>query len=101
MFTGLAVALHLGEEYRAALPWLVAAFVLYLTVIIVTVAANVPFNNAIKAAGDPDRITDLAAAREQFSETKWLRWNHLRTVFTVGAVGCLTRAAMLIGRSMS
>jgi len=101
VFTGLAVALHFGEEYRAALPWLVAAFVLYLIVIIVTVTVNVPLNDAIKAAGDPDRVTDLAAVREQFSETKWLRWNHLRAVFTVGAFGCLTWAAVLVGRSVS
>jgi uncharacterized membrane protein len=101
VFTGLAVALHLGDEYMAALPWLITAFVLYLIVIIVTLAVNVPLNDAIKAAGDPDRITDLAAVRDQFSETRWLRWNHLRTVLTVGAFGCLTWAAVLIGRSMS
>ena len=101
VFTGLALGLHLGEEYRAALPWLVAAFVLYLIVIIVTVTVNVPLNDAIKAAGHPDRITDLASVREQFSETRWLRWNHVRTVLTVGAFGSLTWAAVLIGRSVS
>jgi uncharacterized membrane protein len=100
-FTGLAVALHVGEEHWAALPWLVAAFVLYLIVIIVTVTVNVPLNDAIKAAGDPDRITDLAAVREQFSENRWLRWNHLRTVLTVSAFGCLRWATVLFGRSLS
>lgn len=99
VFTGLAIALHFGEEYRAALPWLIAAFAFYLIAVIITLAINVPLNDAIKAEGDPDRITDLAAVRERFGEARWLRWNHVRTGLTVAAFGCLTWAAVLIGSS--
>jgi uncharacterized membrane protein len=61
---------------------------------IITFAVNVPLNDAIKAAGDPDRIADLGAVRRAFDEPRWARWNLVRTVSTaaafcvlVGAVG--------------
>lgn len=101
VFTGLAIALSLGEEFRSVLPWLVAAFVLYLIVVVVTVAVNVPLNDGIKAAGDPDRISDLAAVREEFNEMRWLSSNHLRTVLTLAAFGCLAWALVLVSRSTS
>jgi hypothetical protein len=37
---------------------------------IITVGVNVPLNDGIKAAGDPDRIADLAAVGERFDEEK-------------------------------
>ena len=43
--------------------WLLAAAVLLIAGVVLTVAVNVPLNDAIKAAGDPDRIPDLAAVR--------------------------------------
>jgi len=82
VLTGLAALLHLGSAHRSALPWLVAAFVLYLITVVITVAINVPLNDAIKAAGDPDRITDLAAVRRNFSEARWVAWNHVRVLLT-------------------
>lgn len=66
VFTGIAAALHLGEDHRSVLPWIVVAFGLYLAVIVIRVAVNVPLNDQIKAAGDPDGIDDLAEVREQF-----------------------------------
>ena len=36
-----------------------AALVLYLVAVVITIAVNVPLNDAIKAAGDPGRIADL------------------------------------------
>ena len=33
---------------------------------------NVPLNNAIKAAGDVDRIADLAEVRRRFDEARWV-----------------------------
>jgi uncharacterized membrane protein len=68
---GLAVALHLAEDKRAALPWIVAALVLYLAVFVITIRVNVPLNDDIKAAGDPDHIADLAAVRHRFNEARW------------------------------
>jgi uncharacterized membrane protein len=98
-FTGLAAALHLREDGRSLLPWIVAALVLYLLAFVITISVNVPLNNDIKAAGDPDRITDLAAVRERFDEAKWVRWNIVRAITSTAAFGCLTWALVLHGRT--
>jgi uncharacterized membrane protein len=92
--TGLAAALHLGND---VLPWIVAALVLYLVVFVSTLRVNVPLNDGIKAAGEPDRIVDLAAVRERFNEERWIRWNLARTLLTTAAFGCLTWALFLNG----
>ena len=99
--TGVAGVLHLDKDFRSVLPWIVAAFVLYLAVVVATIAINVPLNDEIKAAGDPDRITDLAAVRDQFNETRWVVSNHFRTVATTVAFGCLTWALVALGRAGS
>ena len=98
LFPGLAVVLHLPAGERSVLPWSVAAFVLYLWVFISTVAVNVPMNDAMKAAGDPDTIDDVAAVRERFNETKWHRWNIARAVMSTGAFACLALALLEHGR---
>jgi uncharacterized membrane protein len=97
-FTGLAAALSLGGGSRPLLPWLVAALVLYLAVLVITFRVNVPLNDALKAAGDPDRIADLAAVRDRFDEALWIRWNLVRAVASTAAFACLVRALMLYGR---
>ena len=84
-----AVLLQLGGPHRAALPWLVAAAVLYLVVIVVTATANIPLNNQLDAAG----LTDPAAARAAFEAT-WNRWNTIRTISSAGAL--LTLAIALL-----
>ena len=98
MLTGLAAALHLGGDGRPVLAWVAVALVLYLAVVVATLAVNVPLNDAIKAAGDPDRIADLAAVRERFNEARWVRWNLARAVATTAAFGCLAWALVLYGR---
>ena len=70
-------AFHVGETWRPVLPWIVAALVLHLVVVIITVTVNVPLNDAIKAAGDPAKI-DVAAVREAFLEARWVAWNWVR-----------------------
>ena len=99
VFTGLAAALRLGGDERSALPWIVGAFALYLPVVVITLGINVPLNDGIKAAGEPDRIDDLAAVRERFDEAKWVRWNLFRAVASTVAFGCLAWALVLHGRS--
>ena len=94
VLTGLAAALNLGN---GALPWIVAALVLYLVVFVSTLRVNVPLNDGIKAAGEPDRIADLTAVRERFNEARWIRWNLVRTLFTTAAFGCLAIALVLQG----
>ena len=78
--TAVAAALHLTGGSRRALPWLLAAFALYLAVIIISGTVNIPLNNKLAAAS----LTDASAAREAF-ETVWVRWNLARTVLSFGA----------------
>jgi uncharacterized membrane protein len=96
VFTVAAVPLNLG---RAALPWTAVALALYVVAFVVTVAVNVPLNDAIKTAGNPDHIRDLAGVRERFHEARWAAWNLVRVVTSTGAFGCLAWALVLYGRS--
>ncbi|MFI7707756.1 DUF1772 domain-containing protein [Nonomuraea sp. NPDC049480] len=95
LFTILAMIAHVG---RPAMPWIVAALVLYAITFVITIAINVPLNDAIKAAGDPDGI-DLAAVRERFDEARWRSWNIVRVIASTTAFGLLTWALTLTGRS--
>lgn len=97
MLAALAVLLHLSAGHRQALPWVAAGFVLAAAAFIITVAVNVPLNNALEAAGEPDQITDLAAVRAGFEAT-WVRWNVARAVTSTAAFGCFTWALVLYGR---
>jgi uncharacterized membrane protein len=96
VFTCAAVLLNLG---RAPLPWIVVALALYVVAFAVTFAVNVPLNDAIRAAGNPDHIRDLAGIRERFQETRWAAWNVVRAVTTNSAFACLAWALVLYGRS--
>jgi uncharacterized membrane protein len=96
LFTLAATLANIG---RAALPWVIAALVLYLIAVVITIAVNVPLNDAIKAAGNPDHIRDLAAVRERFHEARWSAWNLVRVATSGVAFGCLAWALVLFGRS--
>jgi uncharacterized membrane protein len=96
ILTVLAALANRGED---ALPWIVAALILYLVAVVITIAVNVPLNDAIKAAGDPDRIRDLAGVRERFHETRWAAWNLVRVVTSTAAFACLAWALVEYGRS--
>jgi uncharacterized membrane protein len=99
LLTGLAGALHLRAGQRSSLPWIAAAFLLYLVAFVVTIAVNVPLNNALEAAGDPDQIADLTTVRNQFDESRWVAWNNARSAVSVVGFGCLTWALVQYGRS--
>jgi uncharacterized membrane protein len=99
ILTAIAAVLSLGEERNDALPWAVAAFVLYLPVVVITMRVNVPLNNAIKAAGDPDRI-DVATVRRDFDEPTWRRWNTFRAFASTAAFGCLAWALVEYGGTL-
>jgi uncharacterized membrane protein len=96
----LTLAAGIANRGAPALPWIAAAFGLYLVAVIVTVAVNVPLNDAIKAAGDPNHI-DVAQVRAQFHETRWAAWNLLRAVTTTTAFALLAWALVLCGRASS
>ena len=58
----LTLVAGIANRGTPALPLIAAAFGLYLVAVIITVAVNVPLNDAIKAAGDPAHI-DVAQVR--------------------------------------
>src|SRR5262245_2210663 len=98
LVTGLAAALHVGEG-GSVLPWIIAAVVLYLATFAITIGIHVPLNNAIKAAGTPTNMTDLATVRQRFNEAKWASWNIARAVMSTAAFACLVWALVLHGRT--
>jgi uncharacterized membrane protein len=95
VFTVLAGLLSLKEK---ALVWIAVAFVLYLITMIVTIAVNVPMNDALKAAGDPNTI-DVTAARAAFDETKWRAYNLARVILSTLAFALLAWSLYLTGKS--
>jgi uncharacterized membrane protein len=95
LFTLLAGLFSVKEK---ALPWIAAAFVLYLVTMILTIAVNVPMNDALKAAGDPASI-DVTAARAAFDEAKWRTFNLIRTLLALLSFGILGWALYLTGKS--
>jgi uncharacterized membrane protein len=96
LFTAAAAAANLGQD---AFPWVAAALALYAVAFVITIAVNVPLNDAIKAAGDPARIDDVAAVRERFHEARWAAWNLVRVLTSIAAFGCLAWALVVYGRS--
>ena len=74
-------------------PWLLAGGTLYIAgVIAVTIAANVPLNDALVTVQPHD-----AAAEDEWSGYvgTWTAWNHLRAVAASGAAAALTVALAL------
>jgi uncharacterized membrane protein len=68
--------------------WLIAGAALYLIgVVVVTVAGNVPLNNALEAL---DSTALSPAAWADYAEP-WLRWNHLRAL-----AGALSSALLIV-----
>ena len=92
VFAAMAVVLHRG---RPGLGWILAGLVLYVAVLVVTFAVNVPLNDALAAAGN----ADPAGVRARFEGT-WVRWNVVRAVLSTGAFGCLTWALATAGPSL-
>jgi uncharacterized membrane protein len=100
-FTGVAAILYLRADNRSPLPWVAVAFGLYLGAFVVTMVVHLPLNDVLTAAGDLDRIADLAAVRAAFDEPRWVAWHVVRTIATTAAFGCLAWALVLHGRATS
>ena len=94
----LTIVAGIANRGTTAFPWIAAAFGLYLVAVVITVAVNVPLNDAIKAAGDPARIV-VAQVRAQFDEARWAAWNLVRVATSVPAFGLLAWALVLCGRA--
>ena len=78
---GIASVLRWAEPSSA---WLLIASLLYLAGVIgVTMAFNVPLNNAL-AAVSPTSPEGAATWTRYLAE--WLPWNHVRTLANIGAL---------------
>ncbi|HWM20529.1 MAG TPA: anthrone oxygenase family protein [Ilumatobacteraceae bacterium] len=98
LVTVAAAAVHLPEDERDALPWIIAGLALYVVTLIITGRFNIPLNDELDAAGDPNGVADIHAVREQF-ESKWIAWNIARTITNVAACCCLAYALIVSGRA--
>ena len=78
--------------------WIVAGLALYAVMVVVTFAVHIPLNDDLMKAGDPARIENLAAVRDDFV-TPWVAWNIVRTLASTAAFGCLAWALVLRGRT--
>ena len=81
--TPALAAAAVATSSPSARAWGIAALVLALGTVVVTVAGNVPLNDALAAGG----------SRADF-ETAWVRWNVVRTITSAGALGALAWAAL-------
>jgi uncharacterized membrane protein len=77
--------------------WIVAGLALYTVMVVVTFAVHIPLNEELKEAGDPARIENLAAVRDDFV-TPWVAWDIVRTLASIAAFGSLAWALVLRGR---
>ena len=77
--------------------WIIAGLVLYTVMVVITFAVHLPLNEELKEAGDPARIENLAAVRDDFV-TPWVAWDVVRTLATTAAFGSLVWALVLRGR---
>ena len=78
--------------------WIVASLALYTVMVVVTVVVHLPLNEDLEQAGDPARIENLAAVRDDFV-TPWVAWNIVRTLALTAALGSLAWALVLRGRT--
>jgi uncharacterized membrane protein len=96
--TALAAVLQRRDGPSLATRWTVAAIVLYVLVLAVTVGINIPLNDELDRAGDPNTITNLGDVRDRF-EGPWVAANIVRTLLSTAALAALVRAVFLRGRS--
>ena len=84
--------------------WLVIAALCSVVTFTITAGVNVPLNNALDRsevdteARNPEaqsHETQSRDARQRF-ESRWNRWNHARTLTSIGAFACFT-AGMALG----
>lgn len=92
----VAVVLHLGTR-SATLRWAVLGFLCAAATFVVTGVVHIPLNEAIDAAGPPDRIVDLAAVRAAHEAT-WVSWNLVRVLASTASLAALAYASLRFSR---
>lgn len=98
IFTAAAVALHLRADRRAVLPWVGVALLASLVTAATTFGVHEPLNEVLRAVERPAGDAAFAAARAEFDEERWTRWNTVRAVASTVAFLCLTAALLARGR---
>jgi uncharacterized membrane protein len=103
LVAGALAAVAVFQARRSGPPetarWIVAGLALYAVAVVITGAIHIPLNEDLKNAGDPARIENLAAVRDDFAGP-WVAWNIVRALATTAAFGCLTWALVLRGRTV-
>lgn len=95
--TSASLLLHLHlHGLNEPVPWLVVALVLVVATVIITRAIHLPLNDAVQAAAPA--FLDGADLRSRF-ESRWVRWNVVRTVTSTGSLAALSWALFVAGRS--
>lgn len=92
VFVAAAAVLHVIEGSTREVGFTIGAVACYVVTLALTFAVNIPLNNALIGAGDPDSIDDLVAVRTRF-ERPWNRMNVARTAACTAAFCLLLLAA--------
>jgi uncharacterized membrane protein len=88
VFTAAATVLYAISGPAAVLVPVIVGLVLYLGQLALTFGLHIPLNTALEAAGPPGHAPGPVAARDAF-ETRWVRWNHARSVLCTGSFAAL------------
>ena len=99
---GALAAVALVQARRSGSPetarWILAGLAFYTLTVLITAAIHLPLNEDLKNAGDPARIEDLAAVRDDVAGP-WVAWNIVRALAATAAFGSLVWALVVRGRS--
>jgi len=76
--------------------WILIGLGLSLLGFVVTMALNVPLNDDLAAAGEPGKIADIAAVRDDFLGP-WVVWNIVRALAITGSFVALVWSLVLRG----
>ena len=95
--TAAAATLQFGGGRSAVLLPTLGALACHVLAVVVTAGVSIPLNNALAAAGPVDRIADPAAVRRRF-DVPWARWNLVRALLSIAALGLLCWALVQYGR---
>ncbi|WP_220454415.1 DUF1772 domain-containing protein [Nocardioides immobilis] len=87
VFTAPLIAFVVAAVTGPSRVWVIAAGVLYLAMFVITVAGNIPLNDALLAVGATQDAAALETARQAF-EGPWNRLHLIRTVAVVASFGC-------------
>jgi len=69
----------------------ISAWVLFVAGLVSTFLVNLPSNEFIYTAGNPDNI-NVTKVRQEFNEIAWTNWNHFRAITTTIGVILLFKA---------